>query len=43
MIALERTDLSTVSTLRESDGSWKNWFLTVSTLGWCDGLGRTDF
>ena len=23
--------------------SWKNWFLTVSTLGGCGGLERTDF
>ena len=23
--------------------SWKNWFLTVSTLEWYDGLERTDF
>ena len=23
--------------------SWKNWYLTVSTLPWCDGLNRTDF
>ena len=22
---------------------WKNWFLTVSTLGWCCGCERTDF
>ena len=23
--------------------SWKNWFLTVSTLSWSDDLERTDF
>ena len=32
----------TVSNLREGDDLEMNWFLTVSSLGACDGLDRTD-
>ena len=40
--SLERTDFNSFY-FGKVWRPWKNWFLTVSTLGWCCGCERTDF
>ena len=40
--SLERTDFNSFY-FGKVWWPWKNWFLTVSTLGWCGGLWKTWF
>ena len=42
VVLRKKTDFNSFS-FRGMWWSWKNWFLTVSTLGWWGGLRRTNF